>query len=308
MPIPLPNLDDRRYVDLVKEIVSLIPRYSPEWTDHNASDPGIMLVELFSWIAEAMMYRLNRIPLSSEETFLKILNGKLSGDESDIAGMNLTDAQAATVLNLRKQWRAITAEDFENLVLTMEDAIHKSVRVKCLPELDFTAADPYTPRTGHVSVILVPDSQDAAPQPSADHLKKVAAYLDERRLITSRVHVVGPDYVNICLQAEVVPVFLENSSELRGLILETLANFFHPLTGGVDQKGWPFGRAVYASEVYQVIEAVTGVDHVKSLRLFKGDAGGFADTGDRIEIGANSLVNFLDNRALNTVRIVNTHE
>src|SRR5687767_6379884 len=60
--LPLPNLDDRRWADLVQEGQALIPFYAPEWTDHNASDPGITLVELLAWLAEMDLYQLNRIP------------------------------------------------------------------------------------------------------------------------------------------------------------------------------------------------------------------------------------------------------
>src|SRR5437867_1142583 len=46
MPLQAPNLDDRRFADLLSEAKTLIPRYTPEWTDHNESDPGIALLEL----------------------------------------------------------------------------------------------------------------------------------------------------------------------------------------------------------------------------------------------------------------------
>jgi hypothetical protein len=48
MGVPLPNLDDRRWIDLVEEGRSLLPFYAPQWTDHNIHDPGITLLELFS--------------------------------------------------------------------------------------------------------------------------------------------------------------------------------------------------------------------------------------------------------------------
>jgi predicted phage baseplate assembly protein len=76
MPIPLPNLDDRRFDDLVRELRALIPRYAPAWTDHNLSDPGITLIELFAWLTEALLYRLNRIPAASEARFLELLGAR----------------------------------------------------------------------------------------------------------------------------------------------------------------------------------------------------------------------------------------
>jgi hypothetical protein len=39
------------------------------------------------------------------------------------------------------------------------------------------------------------------------------------------------------------------------------------LTGGANGQGWPFGRPVYRSEVYQVIESVTGVTCVDQVSL-----------------------------------------
>lgn len=62
MALPVPNLDDRSFQDLVDETKRLIPRYCPEWTDHNVSDPGITLIELFAWMVENMLYRLNQVP------------------------------------------------------------------------------------------------------------------------------------------------------------------------------------------------------------------------------------------------------
>jgi hypothetical protein len=62
MPLPLPNLDDRRWADLVSEGRSLVPLYAPGWTDHNVHDPGITLVELLAWVAEMDLYWANRIP------------------------------------------------------------------------------------------------------------------------------------------------------------------------------------------------------------------------------------------------------
>ena len=73
MAVPLPNLDDRRWADLVSEALSVIPVYAPEWTDFNASDPGVTLVELLAWVTEADLYRLNRISDSDRRALLRLL-------------------------------------------------------------------------------------------------------------------------------------------------------------------------------------------------------------------------------------------
>ena len=62
MSLPVPNLDDRRFQDIVDEAKRLIPVYCPEWTNHNVSDPGVALIELFAWMTEMTLFRLNQVP------------------------------------------------------------------------------------------------------------------------------------------------------------------------------------------------------------------------------------------------------
>ncbi|MET0458931.1 MAG: putative baseplate assembly protein [Ilumatobacteraceae bacterium] len=62
MSLPVPNLDDRSFQDLVDEAKRLIPTYCPEWTNHNLTDPGVALIELFAWMTELSLFRLNQVP------------------------------------------------------------------------------------------------------------------------------------------------------------------------------------------------------------------------------------------------------
>jgi hypothetical protein len=73
MPLPLTNLDDRRWADLVDQGVAQIPLYAPSWTDHNVHDPGRTLIELFAWLAEMTIYRLNQVPARHRRKFLALL-------------------------------------------------------------------------------------------------------------------------------------------------------------------------------------------------------------------------------------------
>src|SRR5918912_4601241 len=77
MPLPSPNLDDRRFQDLVDEAKRRIPRYCPTWTDHNVSDPGITLIELFAWMTEQYLFRLNQVPDKNFVTFLDLIGVRL---------------------------------------------------------------------------------------------------------------------------------------------------------------------------------------------------------------------------------------
>ena len=84
--IPNPNLDDRTYKEIVDEAIRLIPHYCPEWTNHNPTDPGITMIELFAWMTEMIIYRLNKVP---EKNYLTLL---------DLVGLTPTPPQPAKVL------------------------------------------------------------------------------------------------------------------------------------------------------------------------------------------------------------------
>ncbi|HXH20670.1 MAG TPA: putative baseplate assembly protein [Dehalococcoidia bacterium] len=73
IPMNERRLDLREFQDIVDEARRLIPRYCPEWTDHNVSDPGITLIELFAWMTEMILYQINRVPDEMYEKFLELI-------------------------------------------------------------------------------------------------------------------------------------------------------------------------------------------------------------------------------------------
>lgn len=75
--LPKSNLDDRAFQDLVDECILRIPRYCPEWTNYNPSDPGITLVELFAWLSDQVLLRFNQVPRRNFVVFLEMLGIRL---------------------------------------------------------------------------------------------------------------------------------------------------------------------------------------------------------------------------------------
>ncbi len=86
MPIESPNLDDLRFQTVRDLLIRQIPIVAPEWTDHNDSDPGVALIQLFSYLAEQVGFRLNRVPDKNYVEFLKLI------------GITLRPAEAAKTL------------------------------------------------------------------------------------------------------------------------------------------------------------------------------------------------------------------
>jgi hypothetical protein len=268
MPIELPNLDDRTYEDLVQEALSLIPSYAPDWTNYNPSDPGITLIELFAYLSEMLIYRLNRVTDANQYTFLKLLNGEKWQPSPQ---KTLNEEIQETVLKLRKSERAVTCEDFENLALAAEP--QKIARVRCVPRRNLVSENPLKPeeRPGHVSVVIVPNvpaetpnasANPLKPQPTAELIQTVIDYLELRRLLTTRVHVVPPRYVEVGVQMTLHLNRDVREVDIRDKVIATLRKFLHPLTGGTDGKGWPFGRNVYVSEIYELLDKFEGIDFV----------------------------------------------
>ena len=75
--LPKSDLDDRSFEDLVDECLLRIPRYCPEWTNYNPSDPGITLIELFGWMTDQMFQRFNQVPRRNYVAFLELLGVRL---------------------------------------------------------------------------------------------------------------------------------------------------------------------------------------------------------------------------------------
>ena len=84
MPLKEPEIDNRKFEQILSELRLRIPRYTKEWTNFNDSDPGITLLQLFAWLTETMFFQMNRVPERSYIKFLQLL------------GLELRPAQPAT--------------------------------------------------------------------------------------------------------------------------------------------------------------------------------------------------------------------
>jgi hypothetical protein len=312
MPLPLPNLDDRSYTDLVEEARRLIPTYAPEWTNHNPSDPGIMLVELFAYLTEMLIFRLNRVTDDNERTFLRLLNGP---DWQPTQA--LSEEIRLAVLSVRERYRAVTCEDFEllatdgfNLWLaglqrqeqksepldevssvdewwqvtgldaqaTGNSPVHvaRVQRAHCVAQRNLDAGSEMA-RTqvqpDHLSVMIVSANADSGvlglgPQPDGVLRQALWGYLDQRRLLTTRHHVVGPFYAPVRAEILIARRTDVLTETLRSRVIDAINAFLDPLTGGPDGKGWPFGRDIYVSELYARLEIIEGLDYVLDIGLF----------------------------------------
>jgi predicted phage baseplate assembly protein len=222
------------------------------------------------------------VPYVARVTNREAALGGVAGESVDNARMRAPDA-------LRMQERAVTAEDHEIIARQAAPSVR---RVRCLP----------APESGQgaVRVLVVPDAVADEGDgrlrfeqlvPSDQVLRAIAASLDERRLIGTRLAVGPPVYQGVTVVAR-LSAAPSDADRVRTAALAALYSYLHPLHGGPDGTGWPFGRPVQYGEVFGVLQRATGYAVVEELRLFPADplTGRRGAPADRIDLSPEALV------------------
>lgn len=171
----------------------------------------------------------------------------------------LDQAKQRAPAAIRARCRAVTSDDFEFFATQAANI----TRAKALPlrHPDF----PGVAVPGVVTVVVVPDSADPEPRPSEGTLRTVCAYLDQRRLLTTEVYVAPPTYQEVSVRADVVADDGADLAVVQREVDQTLLTYFHPLRGGEDGLGWPFGGTISFSRTFQRVFSVAGVSSVSRV-------------------------------------------
>lgn len=196
----------------------------------------------------------------------RVVNRRVAAGGVD--GEDIENAKVRGPIVLRTLGRAVTTEDYEHLA---REAAPEVARVHCVAAGEGADA-------GSIRVLVVPAAAAGAGRlrfeqlvPSDEILAKIGRRLDECRVIGSRVLVEPPLYTGITVVARLRAQPKFSPARLQDVVLEALYAYFHPISGGPDGTGWPFGRPVNVGEVYAVLQGVRGTALVEDLRLFGAD-------------------------------------
>jgi len=232
-----------------------------------------------------------------DATAVKTLVASLAGVDDNAVGNvfaaygggdeeRLDEAKQRAPQSIRSRDRAVTSGDFEELA----EAVPGIARAKALPlsHPDF----PGVQVPGVVTLIVVPNGTGPSPLPSEGTLRTVCAALDAKRLLTTELYVIAPTYQTVQVAVDVLADDDADLAELQRQIATTLAGYFHPLTGGEDGTGWPFGGTIFYSRVYQRVFSVVGVTSISSLAItLDGDT---KPTCTDVPIAVGALIAFAE--------------
>src|SRR5262249_39335500 len=168
-------------------------------------------------------------------------------------------------MTIRNRGRALTLFDYETMAREASAGVGFA---RAIPTCDPSG------RTvpGWVTLIIIPQSQDARPVPSFGLREDVRLYLEQHATANlaaaHSIEVIGPDYLPVDVTATLAPIDPASAGEVEQAALDALSAFLHPLYGGPGGLGWDLGRGVFLSDVAAVLGAATGVDYVEDLKLF----------------------------------------
>ena len=166
---------------------------------------------------------------------------------------------------LRRRERAVSAQDFADLALeTPGAAIHKAYAIAAkVPD-----GEGFRDAPGAVSLVVLPNRDHPTPQPTEADLAAVRGWLNPRRLITTEMHVLGPRYFVIhALTAQIKVDARADFATVADAAREVLTTWLHPIRGGVDGDGWPFGADIFHADIYDRLLAIDGVVRVQGLAI-----------------------------------------
>jgi predicted phage baseplate assembly protein len=204
----------------------------------------------------------------------------------------LEEAKVRGPMLLRSRGRAVTVEDFEELA---REVAPDAARVHCVPATDSADA-------GGIRILVVPHvSADPIGRirrddliPPEGTLERITRTLDERRLVGTRLLVAPAEYVGLTAVVDVSARSRFEPEEVKEDVLKALYDLLHPLTGGPDGTGWPFGRSVQSHEVHAALARISGVDMAQEINvsLFPADpvTGRRSAPVQRLDLPATALV------------------
>jgi predicted phage baseplate assembly protein len=180
-------------------------------------------------------------------------------------GETVAEAERSIPRVLQHRNRAVSRDDFREIVFRTPGIDLGRAEIVPLyhPIIGY-------PAPGVVTVMVIPAdrSHPEGPVPDQFFLRAVCEYLEPRRVLTSEVHVRGPEYVSVSVSIGVDVLAGKDLATVREAVKAAIRTFLSPLAGGVDGQGWPLEKAVEERELLVRAARVDGVSKIREVRLW----------------------------------------
>jgi len=211
---------------------------------------------------------------------------------------SIGEAIEAFLRDFKVPYTAVTSSDYEYIALNTPEL--RVAKAKAVPNYRPDTLQQAKPlRTepvkseysrGSVTVVVIPytplEILKTPPEPSAGFIQAICRHLDRHRLIGTEIHVIPPNYVKVTVNATIVPLeSYPDDNLILTDVLFALKRYLHPVKGGSDGQGWPIGRDVYLSELYELLETVEGVKCIIRLSV-SGEPGAVRDSQGNLLLGS----------------------
>jgi predicted phage baseplate assembly protein len=268
------HVDDRHFtIDLVHGLVRLGPQLR---------DPGGGTAQRGAIPAKGAALRMSRYRHGGGSAG-NVDAGRLTTLRSAIPGIasvtnpvaarggvdpqSVESLRAASALELRTRYRAVTSQDYEFLATEATPRVARARRVedeesgvtlRILPQVD--------PADRRLTVEeLTPDQA---------LLDEVRRYLEARQLAGTSLRLKPMRFraVSVVVNLQASP--RADVGRIERDVRQALYVYLNPLIGGTALavgSGWPSGRSLNQGELYAIVHAFEGVELVKILRLYEVD-------------------------------------
>ncbi len=199
----------------------------------------------------------------------------------------IDQAKERFFIQFNETQHAITSSDMERIVLQTPGL--RIARVKAIPLFRPGLKNyPQQKAIAQVTIVVVPYSEEAKPYVSSGFLATVRTNVEKYRMLTTELHVIPPEYIKITVHAKVVaqPYFKDQKS----IVVDALNQLLQPVDRSNRSAGWMFGKTVNKSDIFDVINRISGVIYIQDLWIEAEGVGYVKEQTGDIRIPPQGLV------------------
>lgn len=174
------------------------------------------------------------------------------------------EALARSSAAIRHRYRAVTAEDYENLAY---EATRNICKARCFPNRNEKGVR----ESGHVTLVVLQKDYEWGRKYFDSVNREIIAYMKSRistqLMEQNRFHIVEPDFLELSVSVSVRVSAYDQVFDVRRGIKDRLEGFLNPLHGNYNKKGWEIGTIPNATQIGNALKEIPGISYIENVRV-----------------------------------------